>query len=212
MITLKKIIRQVRIKQKDNNELLYSDYDIINAVNECIRYINQSFSLKNSDFLEKKQEFREVAMNEAIAEYNANLAEGETAKELVDFDETGVDLPTDFMSLVDVLRAKDHYHLSPVPSVEPVKFGSYKVFANKIYCAHDFDLLYMAKIAEVQDIDNDSVELPDIFLDILVKVTIMILLNNATTDVLMDEVTRLVDALVPGRRYVNIKKRMPFIC
>lgn len=211
-ISLNKIVRQVRIKQQDNNEIKYSDYDIINAVNECIRYINQSFSQKNSDFLEKKKTYCQVEMNEIIQAYNDNLPDGEDPKELLDFAATGADLPEDFLSLADVLRTEDKYHLAPVPAVEDVGYGTYKVFANKIYCTNDFTLLYRAYLTAVKDIANDSVDLPTMFLDLIVKVTGMILLNNADTDVLMGEINRLIDSLVINRRYHNVKKRMPFIC
>lgn len=210
-ITLKKIVRQIRIKEKDNNEVKYSDYDIIDAVNRCIRYINQSFALKNSDFLEKRTTYNQDLMNEAVTEHNNNLAEGETASDLLDFCLTGVDLPADFISLVDVLRRKDNYRLSPVPAVEAVRFGTYKIFAGKIYSSSkDFDFLYRASIAEVSDIDTDAVQLPGIFLDLISKVSCMILLNNSSTDVLLDEINRVIDGLVPARRYSNIKRKMPF--
>lgn len=211
MISFKRVLRMVRQKQKDNNEITYSDYDILGAVNECIRYINQSFALKNSDFLERIRQYRQDAMNAEIEAYNASLTDGEPPKEYVDFALGGVELPDDFISLSDVLRAKDKYHLSPCPAVEPVGFGAYKVFANRIYCATDFDLLYRAEIAAVSDIETGVIALPEIFLDLIIKGTGMILQNSAGTDVLMDEITRVVDNLVNGRRYNHIKARMPFI-
>ena len=41
-------------------------------------------------------------------------------------------------------------------------------------------------------------------------ITVMILLQNPETDVLMREVSRVTDNLIPGRRYNNVKVRMPF--
>ena len=58
MITVKNIIAEVRYKQQDNNEVRFSDYDIIQCLNEAIRYINRSFSLKNADFLETIKKYR----------------------------------------------------------------------------------------------------------------------------------------------------------
>lgn len=212
MVTFKRVLRMVRHKQNDNNEIKYSDYDILAAVNECIRYINQAFALKNSDFLERIKRYRQVEINAEIDEYNANLPDGEIPKEKVDFAITGVDLPVDFISLSDILRAKDKYHLSPCPSIEAVGFGTYKIFANRVYCATDFDLLYMAEIAQVKDVESGHIELPEMFLDLVVKVTGMILQNNAETDVLMQEITNVVNKLVNCRRYNKIKSRMPFYC
>lgn len=37
MIAVTELVRLIRFKQKDNNEIKFSDYDIIQALNECIR-------------------------------------------------------------------------------------------------------------------------------------------------------------------------------
>ena len=211
MIELNKILRMIRSKVKDNNEITYSDYDILDAVNECIRYLNNSFALQQSDFLEKVQHYRQDDMNAAIDAYNAALPEGGQRKEHIDFTVTGADLPPDFISLVHVMRARDGYYLSPVPAIEHVDGGTYKVFANKIYCNTDFDLLYRASIAQVKDMDTDTIELPVTFFDPIIKVTCMILSNNASGDVLMQEVTRIIQNIVPKRRYSHVKCRMPFM-
>ena len=121
-------------------------------------------------------EYRVNEINAEIDKYNSTLAEGETPKEYVNFATTGVSLPDDFISLVSVVRAKDGYHLSPIPAVEKVHWNGYKIFANKLYCGVDVDLLYRAKIADVKfsDIQNGgTIDLPDIFLDSVVKITCM---------------------------------------
>ncbi len=220
-IEAKRILRNVRFKLKDNNEIEYSDYDIKNALNECIRYINQHLALKCSDFLEKMQYVREDDINAEIAEKNKTIqqqinAGAATKDDLIPYISLaidGVSIPDDFISLVAVLRAKDGYHLSPVPAAETLsRFNKseYKVFANKIYANCDFDLLYRASIDEVTDMVNGSVELPSMFFDAMVKLTCMILQNKPDTDVLMAETSRLMDNIVPRRRYSNIKSRMPF--
>ena len=66
MINVKDIIQSVRFKQKDNNEVKFSDYDIIQSLNEAVRYINRTFALKNSDFLEKEVEYRLDEINDQI--------------------------------------------------------------------------------------------------------------------------------------------------
>ena len=203
----------VRSKLKDNSEILFSDYDIINALSECIRYINNSFAMKNSDFLEKIHEYRANEINADIDKYNSTLEEGELPKEYVNFANTGIPLPDDFISLVSVVRAKDGDHLSPIPAAGKVHWNGYKIFADKLYCGVDVDLLYRAKIADVKfsDIQNDgTIALPDIFLDSVIKITCMIL-NNTDTDILGQAVKGLMDNLVPNRRYSRIKQRMPFI-
>lgn len=200
MIEVKKLIRLVRFKQKDNDEVRFSDYDIINSLNECIRYVNQSFVLKNSDFLEKVCEYRED-------ELNAALAPGEAR---IEFSSTGVDLPDDFISLVNIVRMSDNYKLSPVPVINDVTGGTYKIFANKLYCkAASVKMLYRGTVDEVAGID-DSVMLPETFTDSLVKITGLIL-NNAETDILTQAVNDNINNIVPARRYSNVKIKMPFM-
>lgn len=48
MITAAELKRLVRYKAGDNNEVKYSDYDVLQAINEVLRYINQYYI--NSDF------------------------------------------------------------------------------------------------------------------------------------------------------------------
>ena len=245
MIKANKILRMVRRKVKDNNEVQYSDYDVLDALNECIRYIGMDFSMKNSDFLEKIKKYRQDEMNADIAEQNNHIISeafkgtgvlGYTALgdavigkesdisaddiqllESVDF-VRGVDLPEDFVSLVSVIRTRDGYHLSPIPAGESMDkhkwqtFGGYKIFGGKIFCGADFDLAYRSHLKEVKDVDTDEIELPEVFTDTIVKVTCMVLQNNADTDVMTREISRLTDSLIPSRRYSNVKRRMPFIC
>lgn len=199
MIKAKKILRLIRSKVKDNNEVTYSDYDVLDAMNECIRYLNMNYALKNSDFLERIKKYRQDEMG-------------------ITFSTDGAELPEDFISLVSVIRARDGYHLSPIPAGEDMdkhKFqslGGYKVFAGRIYCAADFDLAYRTEIAQVSDAEMDEIALPNVFIDLIVKVSCMILQGNADTDVMMREISKLADSIVPARRYSNVKQRMPFIC
>lgn len=199
MIKANKILRLVRKKLKDNNEVQYSDYDVIDALNECIRYLNMNYALKNSDFLEKIKKYRQDELG-------------------VNFASEGAELPEDFVSLVSVIRARDGYQLSPVPAGESVDkhnretFGGYKVFAGRIYCGADFDLAYRTEIAQVSNVETDAIALPNVFIDLIVKVSCMILQGNADTDVMMREISKLADSIVPARRYSNMKRRMPFIC
>ena len=76
-------------------------------------------------------------------------------------------------------------------------------------------MLYRAEIPQVRFSELSDpeavIELPETFSELLAKVTVMILLQNPETDVLMREVSRITDNLIPGRRYNNIKVRMPFI-
>ena len=215
-INVKNLIYKIRFKAKDLNEILYSDFDIIEAVNECIRYLNQEKALKNSDFLEKTKHYVESEMNAAIAEQNQSLPEEEQLP-LYNFVETGAELPDDMITIVDIMRLKDAYHLHPIPAVEeinPHDCGQYKIVNGRIYANADFVLLYRAEIAQItlNDLSDSEaiIELPAVFTDLLIKIAIMILTNTADNDVMASEVSRVADNLITGRRYNNIKVRMPF--
>ena len=92
MIKYEEVKRLIRFKEKDNNEIRFSDYEIKMSVNECIRYLNNAFALQNSDFLEKSLDFVEADMNAEVAKENEGLPEEEW-KPLYDFEVDGVDLP-----------------------------------------------------------------------------------------------------------------------
>ena len=214
-INVKKLVYKIRTKVKDLDEVLYSDFDVLEAINDCIRYFNQEKAMKNSDFLEKIKHYVQSDMNAEVVAYNEeNPTE---PKPLYDFPTTGAELPEDLISLVDIMRAKDGYHMSPIPAVEqinPHTQGQYKILNSRIYANTDFDMLYRAEISPVSLSDlSDSeaiIELPFVFSEHIAKISTMILLNNAETDVLMKEVERVANMLVSGRRYNNIKVRMPF--
>lgn len=215
-INVKNLVYKIRYKVKDLNELVYSDFDVLEAINECIRYLNQDNALKNSDFLEKTKRYVQEEMNAEVEEYNE--LHPQEPKPLYDFAQTGAELPDDLITLVDIMRLRDGYHLSPIPAVEdinPHQQGQYKIINGRIYTNTDFNLLYRAEIMQITLADMSDtgaiVELPEVFTDLLVKVAVMILTNTADADIMMREVSRVTNNLVSGRRYNNIKVRMPFI-
>ena len=216
-INVEKLVYRIRYKAKDMDAVLYSDYDVLEAINECIRYLNQEKALKNSDFLEKRIYYNEAEMNAEITKYNEEHPD-EEPKELLNFVETGVELPEDLITLVDITRGRDGYHLSPIPAVESINphyQNQYKIIDGKIYTNTDFYLLYRAEIAQLKFADLSDkeavVELPEVFTDLVVKISVMILLNATDVDLMQREISRVADNLIPGRRYNNIKVRMPFI-
>ena len=215
-INVEKLVFKIRYKAKDMNAVIYSDYDVLEAINECIRYLNQEKALKNSDFLEKTKYYNQDDMNAEIAEWNAEHPDD--PKEFYDFAEKGVELPEDLITLVDIIRGRDAYHLSPIPAVESINphfQNQYKVVNGRIYANTDFKLLYRAEIAQIKLADLSDkeayVELPPVFADLVAKISTMILTNATDTDVMEREISRVADNLITGRRYNNIKVRMPFI-
>nr|DAE40617.1 MAG TPA: hypothetical protein [Caudoviricetes sp.] len=195
MITVKDIITEVRYKQKDNNEVRFSDYDIIKSLNEALRYINRSFALKNSDFLEKIKEYRLDDINEEIRKYNETAT---TPKELMTF-EDGFDLPDDLLTIVSVVTPRREIPLSPCNAQKKPHWREFKVINNKLYVHEDVDLLYRYSLSAVTA--DDSIDFPPAFIDLFVKLTGMILNNNPEEDVMAEANKSLAEELIPSRRY-----------
>lgn len=185
MISFEEVKRLIRFKEKDNNEIKFSDYEVRMAVNECIRYLNNNLALLNSDFLEKTQDFTDIDTS------------------------VGIDLPEDYVALISVMRMCDGYVMTPVQAIQKPNDNEYKVVGSKLYSGTPaFTMLYKAAIAEIKS-DSDGIELPFVFKDVLVKLSCMIL-NNAETDIMMKAVDEAVRALIPRRRYSNARIKMPF--
>lgn len=207
-----KILRAVRQKEQDNDEVKYSDYDIVSAINEAIRYLNISLVHKDSEFLHKSKDYDEREMNAAIdAENEANQdVEGYEPKEHEDFAHKGVELPDGYLSLVSVQRSSDYYDLYPATSLARLKEKNYVLFGGRLYVKHrGFRLNYMGAVPEIKDVEKDTIELPDVFFDLLVKMARLVL-NNGDTDTLTQAVSAAVDSLIPRRRLSNVRSRMPF--
>lgn len=207
-----KVLRAVRQKEQDNDEVKYSDYDIVSAINEVIRYLNIDLAHKDSEFLRKSQDYDEHEMNAAIdAENTANAdTEGYEPKEHEDFAHKGVELPGGYISLVSVQRSDDYYNLYPATSLARLRERNYVLFGGRIYVKHPgFRLNYIGSVPEVSDAENDEIELPDVFFDILVKM-VRLVLNNGDADTLTQAVSAAVDSVIPRRRLSNVRSRMPF--
>lgn len=207
-----KILRAVRQKEQDNDEVKYSDYDIVSAINEVIRYLNISLVHKDSEFLRKSKDYDEREMNAAIdAENEANKGvDGYEPKEREDFAHKGVELPDGYLSLVSVQRSDDYYDLYPATSLARLKEKNYVLFGGRLYVKHQgFRLNYMGAVPEVVDAAKDDIELPDVFFDTIVKMARLVL-NNGDADTLTQAVSAAVDSLIPRRRLSNVRSRMPF--
>lgn len=210
MIPAKEILQLVRFKQKDNNEILFSDYDIKNSLNEALRYIGQSQALQNSDFLLSFQRYNEDEINATIEEENQANPE-KPQQPLINFQLDGVDLPADYQILSGINRCKDHYSMRPCDASCVPTINEYKIVGEKIYSGcRDFNLGYKKTLSTVQDIETDSIELPTFCTDLVVKITCMIL-NQAESDILLQTIDSTARAIVPRRRYNNAQTKMPFI-
>lgn len=197
MINVTDIMQSVRYKQQDNNEVKFSDYDIIQSLNEALRYINRSFALKNSDFLEKVQEYRLDEINAEIDEENEELDDDEKKPHVTYRD--GFDLPDDLLSIVSITTKELRYKLHPCNAERVPNHREFKVIAGKLYVREDVDLLYRYSIGAVKA--DSVIDLPDIFMDLLVKITGMILNQNPQEDIMAEANKTLAEELIPVRRY-----------
>lgn len=222
MVSVDRIVNLVRFKQHDQAKTVYSDYEIIESLNECIRHINRSYALKNADFLEAQAVIDEAAANAVIDEKWASITGwgrlwGQYFGGMPPEEQrghvhllTGMDLPSDFVTLISINTIKHLQPYSPAAVGERLKFGEYRISGNKLYCgAKAVTINYKRRIAEV-DTESEGVDLPEDFIDLLVKGTGLVL-TNADTDILMAEVNRALEAIVPSRRYSHIKSKMPFM-
>lgn len=200
MIEVKDLVQSVRYKQKDHNEVKFSDYDIIQCLNEAIRYINRSFALKNSDFLEKEHFYHLAEMNEEIDKENEGIEDEKDKKPHLDYKD-GFDLPDDLLSIVSVLTTAMRYPLHPCNAQKRPSWHEFKVINGKLYVHEDVDLMYRYSIGAVTM--EDIIELPDIFTDLLVKLTGMILNQNPQEDIMAEANKSLAEELIPVRRYAN---------
>lgn len=193
MIDVKKALRLIRYKVADTEERQYSDYDVMYALNEAIRYITQSKALVNSDFLEKIRMY-----NECDCQFPKMFAI------------MGVPLPEDYITLVGVTRL-DGRKLKPTEITNIPSDIEYKITNDKIYTgATAFVLAYKKSIPEITE-ESDEIELPNFLLDAIVKTSVMIL-QQAETDILMQVVDDVTRSIVPRRRYVGAETKMPFYC
>lgn len=190
MIKTKKIVKRVRYKTGDNNEFTYSDYDILNALNEALAYITQSQSLVNSDFVEKTR-FYDVNQYGEIS-----------------FKFRGVPLPDDYSTLVSVSR-DDSYKLHPTESSNIPNETEYKITGDRIYtgCPR-FMMVYKSMLEPISNFDED-IELPAFCTELVVKTTVMIL-NQAKTDISLKVIDDTARSIIPRRRYAGAQMSMQF--
>ena len=130
MITVADVIELVRQDEKDINEVKYSDWDILNAINKTMRLIANRFAMTNSDFMEKMVTYPADSTNQGRIiydeGYNKNLTE--------------YDLPDDYVA-VDKVLAENGYEMSP--SVDGiVRRGQYRISGNKIYLVQNVTFWY----------------------------------------------------------------------
>ena len=109
MIDAKHLKEMVRWKEKDMDEVKFSDYEIYHAMNEVLRYLRARLANMQSDLLEREKVY-----------------------EIGDFVNGAVELPDDFTSVKGVYRLSDHYRLHAVAD-DHVTANTFRLFAGRIY-------------------------------------------------------------------------------
>lgn len=180
--------RQIRTAQNDYSAVKYSDYDIKNAVNRALRYISKALALQNADFNEKSVVVTQVVTVNNDSENNV---------------QEGFPLPNDFVSLVSIYENAErdkNKQLVCAPVNSKLERWQYKIFNNTIYIGcQEARMVYKASLGQVAT-DNDTIALPDMYLDDIVDIASMVL-QQANLSELQGAIDALVDRIVPRRRY-----------
>jgi hypothetical protein len=183
VIDAKHLKEMVRWKEKDMDEVKFSDYEIYHAMNEVLRYLRAHLANMQSDLLEREKVY-----------------------EIGDFVNGAVELPDDFTSVKGVYRLSDHYRLHAVTN-DHVTPDTFRLFAGRIYAEAGILLHYYGSLFPVKE--GDPIPLPDTYVDPIVKLTRMVM-NNTDVDTMTQAVTAEVDAIVPRRKWSNARAKMPF--
>ena len=187
MIEAARVRDEVRWKEKDTDAVRFSDYEIWDALNEVLRYASNRLANLQSDVTERMRTYRQRDFTGV-------------------FDEEGVPLPEDFLSLQGVYRIGGTQRLRAIPAGD-VHGNQFKVSGDRLYVHGDFKLCYHAALGAVDE--GDRIPLPGVFFDMLVKLTRMVL-TGADNDAMTQTVVSEVEAIVPRRRYNHMRLRMPF--
>lgn len=232
MIKTLQVVRLLRHREGDNDEVKFSDYDILDSLNQVIRYLSISLANKGDQYLQHVKDYDEDEINTAtVDEYtvfgsSAFVSEDErevysadeidSNAEIVSFMETGVKLPEGYTSIISVQDLEHGRDLRPATSLamvnNPHYYGLYFIAGDRIYVnSKSFRLNYYAPIAQVESID-DEIDLPTLFLDVLVMLTRTVLNNNGQVETMESVFDSAVERVLPRRRYSNMRQRMPFYC
>lgn len=199
MIEAKEVVRLMRHQLNDFDETKFSDYDVLQALNQTLRQLSVSLANKGAQVLEVSEDYDEAEMNE-------------DPEAVVDFTNDGVKLPDDCASIISVQDTAHGEKLQPATSRLQLAEHGYRMYyvaGDRIFTKVDaFRLNYYRALAELTSLD-ETIDLPRIFLDPLVKIT-RVVLENGENDVMTQTVTTELNRVLPRRRYSNSRVRMPF--
>ena len=199
MIEAKEVVRLMRHQLNDFDETKFSDYDVLQALNQTLRQLSVSLANKGAQVLEVFEDYDEAEMSE-------------DPEAVVDFTNGGVKLPDDCASIISVQELAHGEKLKPATSRLQLAEHGYRMYyvaGDHIFTKVDaFRLNYYRALTELTSLD-ETIDLPRIFLDPLVKIT-RVVLENGENDVMTQTVTTELNRVLPRRRYSNSRARMPF--
>ena len=145
---------------KDMDAAHYSDYDILQALNEVAAYIYNTLAEQTSSLLDKRAELQKLEGND-----------------------DGFALPEDFLQIVSAYNG-DARVMKPQTKDEELTEHSYRIVGAKLYTkSKSVTLVYKPFFVDLtaSDLEKDM-DLPPFFKTLLKKATILILQGSGQQD------------------------------
>jgi len=187
-MTVQELLEQVRYQINDTDKAEYTDAELINYINDGLRFISNELIRIGSSLLLKKADLA--------------LTDGFVA------------LPSDFVKEQAVLDAQGNILKSLTPA-EPLSRYGYKIIGNTFYSNSDnITLYYFAPYSEVSTIASE-IPVPDYMLGLLKEIVIFIALNrnefslSVEAELIKTFETQVLQLANIGRQ--NLEIIMPFV-
>lgn len=181
MIEAKKILTLVRLELNDYNEADHSDFEILKRLNSVLNLVGSLKILEDTDYL--------------------------TDKKALVISNNSVDLPNDYLQLIEVTDT-DGFVMLPCPVTREPKDYQYKIMGEKLYTAADGVVIFYKKYIAPVSAFTENINLPSVFTDILVKATALALAGGVDNGSLMTAINDMVLNSVPLKQYGK-KKIIP---
>jgi len=150
-MTVEEFLNQVRYQINDTDKAEYSDTELINYVNDALRFISNELIRLSSPILLK---YTTLSLTDGAA-----------------------DLPSDFVREEGVLDSQGNL-LKSYPAIKPADQYGYKIIGDKIYSNNtSLDLFYYALFPFVASLD-DEIPVPAYMVNLLKEIVIFLALNR----------------------------------
>lgn len=181
MIEANKVLTLVRLELNDYNEADHSDYEILKRLNYVLNIIGSLKILEDTDYL--------------------------TDKKTLAVSDNSVDLPNDYLQLIEITDTTGFIML-PCPVTREPKDYQYKIMGEKLYTAAAGVVMFYKKHIAPISAFTENINLPSVFTDVLVKATALAVAGSVDNGSLMTAVNDMVLNSVPIKQYGK-KKIVP---